>query len=237
MAENDLLDHATLVATTDIGPVDALGQRIWSVPWIVIDGKPAATDPIEGDELEEILVQGRGREPLSVEEAFMETVLHSAYATALAYLHGSLQPVLDTALASAAVRSPLTRINPEMVIDIVKANKEGLYSSWEDKLMRALAVSYVRELWWASNGFLERSQVEDNATPLQVAQWLLAKASIGRNGLPLKPFPDRDRVQKLASFIRRGAAGLLNKVRHEQEKILGDKDYWRLLSKKLGRAQ
>ena len=41
--------------------------------------------------------------------------------------------------------------------------------------------------------------------------------------------PSRESLEKLAGFIRRGAAGLLSKIRREQEEILSDKEYWETL--------
>ncbi|NOZ88959.1 MAG: hypothetical protein GXO15_03450 [Crenarchaeota archaeon] len=232
LAGEGLLDAVELRDTSSPGPV--LRGAVWSVPWILVDGRPAATDPVSAEEAAEII---RGTWSRGVEDpvkAFMETVLHSAYAAALAYLHGSLRPVLDEALASAAVRAPLSGVEPRGVLEAVEAEAERLYGEWEDPIMRALGISYVREAWWASGGTLSRDQLRAAAAPEAVGAWLIAKASIGRAGLPPRPLPPRERVERLASFIQRAAAGLLNRVRREQEQILGDEEYWRLLAGKTG---
>ena len=231
LASEGLLERVELRDTSS--PSEALHQGVWSVPWILVDGQPAATDPVEPGEALEIITGAWSRSIANPAEAFMETVLHSAYAAAVAYLHGSLEPVLDEALASAAARSPLSGIDPSKLLGEIRSNAEKLYREWEDKIMRALGISFVREAWWASSGSLDRETLRNMATPEAVGLWLIGKASIGRTGLPPKPLPSRERLEKLASFIHRGAAGLLSRVKREQETILGDEEYWRILSRVL----
>ncbi len=227
LAAEGLLDSVELRDTSIPGAV--LREAVWSVPWILVDGKPAATDPVSAGEAAEIIRGTWSRDIGDPVKAFMETVLHSAYAAALVYLHGSLRPVLDEAFASAAVRAPLSGVEPRSVLEAVEAEAERLYREWEDPIMRALGIYYVREAWWASGGSLSRDQLRAAAAPEAVGAWLIAKASIGRAGLPPKPLPPRGRVERLASFIQRAASGLVNRVKREQEQILGDEEYWRLL--------
>jgi predicted thioredoxin/glutaredoxin len=227
LAREGLLEKVELI--TAEYPQVVLHGSVWSVPWILVDGMPAATDPVDPGEVVEIVAGTWQRRLVDPVEAYMSTVLHSAYAAAVAYLHGSLEPVIDEALASASVRSPLSGTEPAKVVEEVKARAGELYRLWEDKIMRALGISYVRELWWASRGELGRDELREVSSPLHVASWLIAKASIGRGGLPGKPLPAREKAEKLATFVRRGAAGLLAKIRREQEKILGDEEYWRIL--------
>ena len=229
LAAEGLLDRVRLVSTAAPGPV--LRGAVWSVPWVLVRGEPAATDPVDPGEVVEIAAGTWQRRIVDPVEAFMSTVLHSAYAAAVAYLHGGLGPVLDEALASAAARSPLSGVEPRSVLEAVRERMEELYRGWEDALMRALGISFVRETWWATGGSLSRDQLREMATPETVGAWLLAKASIGRGGLPARPLPPRERLEKLAGFVARGAAGLVSKIRREQERILGDEEYWMLLEK------
>ncbi len=228
--EEGLLGRVELASTT--APGEAMRRAAWSVPWVLVDGEPAATDPVEPAEVAEIAAGTWARRVEDPVAAFMSTVLHSAYAAAVAYLHGSLEPVLDPALASAAARSPLSGVDPGSVLEEVRSRAPGLYEEWEDRLMRALGISYAREAWWASGGALDRDGLRSLATPEAVGAWLVAKASIGRTGLPAKPMPRREAVERLAGFIRRGAAGLVSRVRREQETILRDEEYWALLREK-----
>jgi len=223
------LDRVEIVSTHDPVGSGVLAGRVWSVPWILLDGVPVATDPVEPGEVEAIVTgqwSNTVRDPV---EAFLEAVLHSAYAAAVAYLHDSVLSVLDEALVSAATRSPLSGIEPREVIDQVRERSNKLWAEWRDKVMRALGISFVRETWWASNTGLDRERLRQIATPEIVGAWLVAKASIGRSGLPPRPLPSRKSLEKLAGFIKRGAAGLLSKIRREQEEILSDKEYWETL--------
>ena len=228
--EEGLLDRVELASTA--APGEAMRLAAWSVPWVLVDGEPAATDPVDPVEVVEIATGTWARRVEDPVAAFMSAVLHSAYAAAVAYLHGSLGPVLDPALASAAARSPLSGIDPGSVLEAVQGEAGRLYTEWEDRLMRALGISYAREAWWASGGSLDRDGLRALATPEAVGAWLVAKASIGRTGLPANPVPRREAVERLATFIGRGAAGLVSRIRREQERILGDKEYWALLREK-----
>ena len=212
----------------------ALREGVWSVPWILVDGRPVATDPVPAEEVAAI-VEGSwsprgGLDPL---EAFAETVLHSAIAAAVAYLNRGLRQVIDEALVSAATRAPLRGLDPSSLAREIAARSQGLYERWEDAYMRALGISYVRELWWATRGSLDRERLRELATPENVGAWLLAKASIGRAGLPWRPLLEEERLERLAGFIRRGAAGLVSRIKREQERILGDEEYWRILEEHL----
>jgi predicted thioredoxin/glutaredoxin len=230
LARKGLLDRVELTSTANPAGSEVLRRNVWSVPWILVDGVPAATDPVEPEEAEAIITgswKPSGKDPV---EAFMETVLHSAYAAAAAYLHDDIAPVLDTDFASAATRAPLSGANPESVISEVRRRGKELWEEWRNKVMRALGISFVREYWWASGGSLAREELKQLATPTNVGAWLIAKASIGRSGLPSKPFPRKELVEDMARFVQRGAAGLLSKIRREQEEILNDEEYWRILS-------
>jgi len=233
LAAKGLLDGIRLVSTAEPAASGVLRGSVWSVPWLVVESVPVATDPVAPGEVESILLgEGPLRRGDPVEE-FMEAVLHSAYAAAVSYLHGSIRPVIDTAFISAATRAPLRGLDVEEVAREVAARADELYREWEDRLMRALGISFVRELWWATRGGVTRERLRELAAPETLGLWLIAKASIGRNGLPDRPLPGPEKLERLASFVARGAAGLLSRVKREQERILGDEEYWRLLQEKL----
>ena len=234
LARRGLLDRVELREATAAA---ALREGVWSVPWVLVDGRPVATDPVPAEEVAAI-VEGSwspgsgGFDPL---EAFAETVLHSAYAAAVAYLNKGLDQVIDEALVSAATRAPLRGLDPAALAGEIRGKAGELYARWEDAYMRALGISYVRELWWATGGGLDRERLRELATPENIGAWLLAKASVGRAGLPWRPLLERERLERLAGFIQRGAAGLVSRIRREQERILGDEEYWGILEKHLGR--
>ena len=224
--EEDLLGKVELVDTSLVAPSRVLERGVWSVPWVTVKGAPAATDPVDPDEVVEIIMEGRGHLPHDPAERFMETVLHSMYASSLVYMHGSLKPVYSPNLASAAARSPLGGPEPSTVLRAVAEREEELLDRWIDAIMRVLGIGYVRTLWWAAGG--GPGELEP-PSQTQVAVWLLSAASMGRVGLPWRPYLDSGRVRRLATFIEKGFKGLLNKVAREQETIMGDEEYWEIL--------
>jgi len=63
-----------------------------------------------------------------------------------------------------------------------------------------------------------------------VGAWLIAKGGLGRAALPPRPKGvAREDAEWIASFVRRAARGLLEKVREEQESIYSDSEYLGLL--------
>ena len=222
-----LLDGVELVPILDGSKTLKLG--VWSVPWVIIDGRPAVTDPTDADEVIAALKGGRPDVGDEV-EAFMNAVLHSSFATTVSLLHGSISPVVDVDFVSAAVRAPLTGNDPRQIASRLAGDGARLFSEWRDKLRRAAAVSFVRELYWASNGDVTPDQVVSSATPAMVGAWLIAKASVGRGALPARPHgAAREDAEWIASFVSRAARGLLEKVKEEQTEIYGDSRYLRIL--------
>jgi predicted thioredoxin/glutaredoxin len=230
LAARELLDKVELIVADN--PSIGLRHGAWSVPWVIVGWEPAAADPVTPQEVEAMVRNEIVSLPGDPVEAFMKTVLYSAYASSVVTVWGSLDPVLDEDLASAAVRAPLTGISPNRVLADVRDRAGELYEKWIGMIYRALGVSFVREMWWSTGGSITPEELSEAATPAVVGAWLLAKASLGRVGLPSNP---RGRVveaaKAISGFVARNAKGLINKVKKEQEKILGDKEYWSIISK------
>ncbi|MGC9209936.1 MAG: hypothetical protein ACP5FT_01520 [Acidilobus sp.] len=204
---------------------DAISLGVWSVPWIVIDGRPSITDPTTSDEVISVLRGGRPSVDDPV-EAFMTAVLHSSFATAVTILHASVSGVADVNFASAAVRAPLTGLDPYQVVNLVSGQGKRLFAEWRDRLRRAAAVSFVRELYWASNGEITPEEVAGAASPAAVGAWLIAKGSVGRVALPASPKGSaKEDAEWISGFVRKAARGLLEKVKEEQEGVYGDQYY------------
>ncbi len=224
-----LLERVELIPLTD--GLHAIKFGVWSVPWIIVDGRPAITDPTDAEEVVSTLMGSRPGVGDEV-EAFMNAVLHSSFATTVSLAHGSIDPVLDPDFISAAVRSPLTGADYMGIASSLAGEGIRLFVEWRDKLRRAAAVSFVRELYWASNGSITPEEVASTATPMSVGAWMLAKASVGRAALPVRPHgAAREDAEWIASFVSRAAKGLLEKVRAEQEEIYGDVHYLKTLSR------
>ncbi|MEM1619997.1 MAG: hypothetical protein QXU52_04530 [Fervidicoccaceae archaeon] len=216
---------------------DFISSRALSVPWLLLRGEPAAADPMG---LEELSAAVSG-EPLSLErdplEALIETVAHSSFISAQVVLRGSLEPAINSDLVAAAVRAPLTGISPVEVLEELSRRERALYEEHLEKLTRALAVSFVRETWWASDGSLTSEALRRIADPLVVGAWLIGKAGIGRVGLPSLPRPPKRELEMIIEFIERNASGLISRVEREQLETLGDEHYRDLLNSLMARAQ
>ncbi len=213
-----------------VAPVDDSGHLIWSVPWLLVDGEPAGTDPL-GLEVVEAAIRGERLEPPGdVGEAFMEAVLHSALAASIVLVNGSLRPVLDERFVSAALHSPLTGVDPSEAAREIAGREEDLLSGWLGKLARAVAISFVREAWWASGGNLTAAAVSKLVESGGFKTWLLGKASVGRLGLPGDPrdLAENPRVAEAEDFIVKAAPALVRRVAREQEEVLGDEEWMRL---------
>ncbi|WP_048812880.1 hypothetical protein [Acidilobus saccharovorans] len=217
-----------------LGSLEAVRLGVLSVPWVTVGDEPAATDPVSAEEVIDI-VNGSKVDPGDPVEAFMNSVLHSSLASAVAILHGSLAPVAVRELVSAAVRSPVSGVRPEQVIGEVIRKDRELFAEWRDKLRRALSISFVRELYWASGGALSPQLVRELSRPEVVGLWLLGKGSLGRSALPYNPKGSASEdVEWIAEFVSRTASGLLEKVREEQEGIYSDKEYMEVVSSASG---
>ncbi len=217
-----ILGRVRLLDVSLPGPSGAM-YGVWSVPWIVMKGRPVATDPIKPEEVEEFVLTGRMRPPRHTIGAFVRTLIHSMFASALVYLHRSLEPVMDPSFISAAVRTPAGGPDPGGVIDTLRRKEEEVLDRWMGDVAYTLAVGYVRTAYWASG------RVRGEPAKEEVASWLLSTASIGRVGLPWRPGIVSDRVGKLVDLIREGKEELQEKVKREQETILRDDEYWEIL--------
>ncbi len=232
LMKTGMIERVELVPSVD--PAIALRHGVWSVPWLVIDGIPLATDPVTAEETI-ALVSGERVDVGDPVEAFMYAVLHSSFASAVAVLHNSLKPVINEDLASAAIRAPLSGLSARKVVEEVSARSDELLEEWRDRIRRALAVSFVREIYWATGGQATPSDVETMATSKAVGLWLIAKASVGRSALPIEPHRVRQEdLEAIASFVARSARGLLNKVAEEQRTIYGDPQYMGIVRRVLG---
>ncbi|BAN90534.1 thioredoxin/glutaredoxin [Aeropyrum camini] len=224
LKEKGLLDSVKIVEAQ--GPTDSGGRLIWSVPWVLLDSEVLAGDPVDLGVVESAL-KGSRIGVGDVVEAFMEAVLHSSLASSMAVLSRSLDPVLDENLASAAVRSPLSGVSPGEVLKAVGARADSLYAEWSGKLARALAMGFVRELWWARGGSLDPGELELIVSSGGFRLWLLAKGSLGRVGLPADPrlvagYPE---VGEAEDFLLKTGPALIRRVEREQAAILGDEEW------------
>ncbi len=227
LMENNLLDRVALESIET--PQPSITRGVWSVPWILVDGDPVATDPVEPEEVVALVGEGKPLEPRGDAYTMLaEAILHSAFASAHVITASSLTPVLTESFTRAALRSKYTGYTLNA---LDKARLEELYDEWRGKFARALAFSFVRELWWASKGGIEAETLK--VIPLEAfAAWVIGKASVGRIGIPVKPHPDMEALEEGYRMIVKGAGRLIARIELEQETILADEEYLSLSSRR-----
>jgi predicted thioredoxin/glutaredoxin len=203
---------------------------VWSVPWLLVGGEPAGADPLPLEVVEAAVRGERLEPPEDPLEAFMEAILHSSAASSLVALNYSLAPALSPALAKAALHTPLTGLEPRPALEEASRRERELLEEWGAKIGRALASAFVRELWWSRGGRLKPGEVEEAAERGVFRLWLLAKASLGRAGLPPDPrgAPSNPIVEEAESFLSRVGSMLAARIEKEQGEVLGDEEWARV---------
>jgi len=211
----------------DVSRASEVDGAILSVPWVKLGSTVAAADPVSGEEVE-AMIQGSYtpniRDPL---ESFIKTLLASSYASSIAFLHGDLGYAAFRELAEASLRAPFTNQDVTGLVETVKRDGKGLYEELEFKLAKVIAINYVRDLYWASGGTLDSEGLERRVDETSILAWLIAKAGVGRVGLPGNPLVaiNREGVKLLSSILESEGSKILAGVRREQEAILGDVAY------------
>lgn len=228
--EYGLLDRVKVVST--LKPAVYAGFFPWSVPLLVGPDGALAMDPLDPIEVLSIIEGSWSQGYHDPADQFLRSVIYSAYGSAIALVHGSFQPLMDESFLGPALRlSLLDPATASRFIEVVRSSAGRLYGeSWE-VIARALAIAVVRMIYWASGGRVSAEDLQGLGEDI-VGAIILSMASVGRSHLPSKP-STVEASGFVASFIKRGARGLLRKVRREQELLWEDKDYVRLL-KRLG---
>jgi len=220
-----------LVDVIDTSNPSSVDVPVLSVPWVTVGSRVAAADPVSGEEVE-LMVKGVYRpqvgDPL---ENFKEALLASSYASSVALLHGDVGYAAFRELVEASIRAPFTGLDAGSVVEVVRRDGRSLYEELEVKLARVVAINYVRDLYWASGGSLKVEELKVRADRVSILSWLIAKAGVGRVGLPGNPITmaNRDGVELVSSIIEASGDKLVERVRREQEAILGDKSYMEFL--------
>ena len=223
----NLLDRVELVRAGS--PSVYSDGLLWSVPWITLDGKPVATDPVSIDDVKAILGMGSLVEKPYI-QAFTEAILHSSYATSLSLLHGSLKPVIEEKFVSAALRAPIRGIDLSQAMEQLERSSEKLFGEIYDSMVKSAGIAFLRTLWWAHKGNL--SDFPPDNIEVLVGFWLLSTASIGRVGLPRDPRkPKVEAAKRIAEFVESSWGRLVSRIESEQRLIL-ESDLWDRVSKR-----
>jgi len=190
---------------------------IWSVPWITLDGEPAATDPVSLQDIEAIMGGGRIPERRPI-DAFKEAVLHSSYATAVSLVNSSIEPVIDRGFLSAALRAPLTGVDVDEAAEVIREASREIFEDIYDSMVKSASVSMVRYMWWSRGGSLPAEPPDD--LEYTAALWLLSSASTGRVGLPRDPRSVAAIAKRIAGEVSRSWERLASRIESEQRLLL-----------------
>jgi len=215
------------VDIVDVSRAPDIDGVILSVPWIRIDSSVVAADPVSGEEVEAMI---RGSYMPSIEdplESFIQTLLASSYASSIAFLHGDLGYAAFRELAEASLRAPFTGLDVTELLKTIKRNGRSLYEGLELKLARVITINYIRDLYWANGGLLGEEELRRRSDETSILTWLIAKASIGRVGLPGNPIllANREGVKLVSRILESEGQKIMVHVDREQRIIFGDTSY------------
>lgn len=224
LREEGLLDEFDFIVLDKPTPLPE-GVFPWAVP-MVLDaaGDPVAMDPLTPGELASLL-KGEPVEIGDEVEFFKKSILYSAYASALMLAHHSIEPLLQESFLYPALRLKPRRRRYEEVVEVLSSRAEEIYESVKEVAARALSLAVVRFYYYSGvRGWEKIAGLSEE----DVSSIILAMASVGRSHLPVKPVKP-DMAGYIASFISRGARGLLRKIEREYRETLLDEDYQSLI--------
>ena len=191
LKDEGLLRSIKLVdVSNDLGVITELG--LLSVPAISKDGKILGIDPLEPDFVKALLtgdeVTIEKYVPKSYSEAldrFSVSLIHSSYASILALIHNSIDPLLNTKFIDHAVRLELvSSLSKDKLIEEIKLRSRDIFESLKDKMVRVAAKNYLREVVWILGIDVDELTLKKYIDRDLITQWLLAKASVGRVLVP-----------------------------------------------------
>jgi predicted thioredoxin/glutaredoxin len=224
-----LIDRGLIgrVSISDVSRASDVDGLVLSVPWIKVGYTVAAADPVSGGEVEAMIRESYTPSIGDPLESFIKTLLASSYASSIAFLHGDLGYAAFKELAEASLRAPFTGLDVMGLVEIVKRNGRSLYEELEFKLAKVVSVNYVRDLYWASGGSLSDEGLGGRIDETSILAWLIAKAGVGRVGLPGNPLvaANREGVKLLSGILESEGSRILARVREEQETIFNDPPY------------
>ncbi len=204
-----------------------LRRYVLSVPAVFKNGELVLLDPVEPDDVI-ALRDGKTQKELDVDEAvenFVRGIMASQALLATVMLYKSMKPVLDPDLVSVLSRARYHQQEdktPKILERIKEKEGEILSEHWEH-LLKLLTFGLVREMYWLG---VDMEEVEKS----HVKMWILAKATVGRLGLPLpKPAVPNEVVDAVYTTLKESGRRYLDRVVEEQSIILGDADFLSLI--------
>jgi predicted thioredoxin/glutaredoxin len=140
-------------------------------------------------------------------------------------LYKSLKPILDPELAAVISRARFHRQEhktPQIIQRLREREEEILTEHWEH-LVKLLTFGLVREMYWLG---IDVEEVEKS----HIKMWLLAKATVGRLGLP-HPVPEtrEEVVDSVYAVLREAGRRYMDRVAEEQQIIQSDAEFTSLI--------
>ncbi len=204
-----------------------LRRYVLSVPAVFKDGELVLLDPVEPDDVI-ALRDGKTQKELDVDEAvenFVRGIMASQALLATVMLYKSVKPVLDPDLVSVLSRARYHQREdktPRILERIKEKEGEILSEHWEH-LLKLLTFGLVREMYWLG---VDMEEVEKS----HIKMWILAKATVGRLGLPHpKPAVPNEVVDAVYTTLKESGRRYLDRLVEEQSIILGDADFLSLI--------
>ncbi|RFA94912.1 thioredoxin [Pyrobaculum aerophilum] len=203
-----------------------LKNYVLSVPAVFKDGELYLLDPVEPDDIKS-LIEGKTERELDVDEAVdnaIRGVMASQAMLTAVMLYKSLRPILDAEIISVISRAKFhgqTAKVPQIIQRIREREEELLKEHWEH-LVKLLTFGLVREMYWLQ---IDIDEVEKS----HIKMWLLAKATVGRLGLPYpRPNVPEDVVDAVYAVLKDAGRRYMDRIAEEQQIILGDAEFMAL---------
>lgn len=204
-----------------------LKKYVLSVPAVFQDDDLVLLDPVEPTDVV-ALKDGKTEKELDIQEAIdnlVRGVMASQALLAIVMLYKSLKPILDPDLVAVLTRAKYHSQQHKTTAIIQKVAKEEdniIKEHWE-YFTKILTLGLVRELYWLDVDI-------DDIEKQHVKLWLLAKATVGRLGLPTpKPTVPPDVVESIYHVLKESGRRYLDRVVEEQTIINTDEEYTKLL--------
>ena len=209
------------MATTPYFPY--LRQYVLSVPAVFKDGELVLLDPVEpGDVL--ALREGKTEKELDVEEAVenaVRAVMASQAMLSAVMLYKSLRPVLDPEIVAVISRARFHKQEHKVgqIAKVLAEREAGILEEHWERFVKLLTFGLVRELYWLG---IDVEEVEKS----HVKMWLLAKATVGRLGLP-HPVPKvpEEVADAVWAVLKESGRRYLDRVIEEQQIIQSDAEF------------
>lgn len=200
-----------------------LKDYILSVPAVFYNNELVLLDPVEPDDVM-ALKEGKNEKELAIDKAienFVKGITASQAILTTVMLHKSLKPALDPHLASILTRAKFHNQEkklPQIVENIIKREGEIFAEHWET-FIKLLTYGFIREIMWLE---IEIDEIDKT----HIKTWLLAKATVGRLGLPYpRPTVPQHVVEAIYTTLREAGRRYLDRLKEEQQMIQNDTEF------------